>query len=155
MRDSRFRVFSLGNLLFLALVPTATLLAAEPGASIHVKVEVDDGPRGKATQRKKIVLPQGSTVVDATRAAADMEQGFVCCDAKDVKTLNGVRCDPKKNGWWLYEVNGKMGQVAAHRHVLKEGDRVTWRYRILKEPKPKKRVRSGTGPEQGKPEDPE
>jgi len=134
----------------LALVPTASLLAAVPGASIHVRVEVDDGPQGKATDRKKVLLPKGSTVVDATRAAAKMEQGFVCCDAKDVRTLNGVRCDPKKNGWWLYEVNGKMGQVAAHRYVLKEGDRVTWRYRTLKDKGSPKKVRLDAGPERGK-----
>jgi len=139
-------------LIFLALVPTATLLAAAPGASIQVKVEVDDGPQGKATQRKKVLLPKGSTVVDATRATAEMEQGFVCCDAKDVRILNGLKCDPKKNGWWLYEVNGKMGQVAAHRYVLKEGDRVTWRYRILKDKK--RRAGSGIGQERGEKGDP-
>jgi hypothetical protein len=152
VRSSRKQDFFLGTLLFLALVPTATLLAAEPEASIRVKVEVDDGPQGRATERKKVLLPKGSTVVDATKAVAKMEQGFVCCDAKDVRTLNGVRCDPKKNGWWLYEVNGKMGQVAAHRYVLKEGDRVTWRYRVLKDTRSKKKVLSEIGPQKGNPE---
>jgi hypothetical protein len=98
-----------------------------------VEVELDKGHRG-ARKSKKVVLPPGSTVVDATKAAWPTRQGFVCCDPKDVKAIEGLSCDPKAKEWWLYEVNGKMGKVSAHRRVLKDGDRVTWKYRVLKGP---------------------
>ena len=112
------------------LASAAPLLAAgTPGAMIHVQIEVDYGPKAKPSLKKKISLKNGSTVVDATRAAVDLKQGFVCCDPKDVETIGGVKCDPENEGWWLYDINGEKGPVSAYRCLLTDGDKVRWYYR--------------------------
>ncbi len=117
-------------LIALLLAPAPTLLAAgASGALIHIKVEVDYGPKAKATLKKSVILKQGSTVVDATRAAVELKQGFVCCDPKDVETIGGVKCDPENEGWWLYDINGEKGPVSAYRCLLSDGDKVRWYYR--------------------------
>ena len=38
------------------------------------------------------------------------------------------RFENSKTESWLYFVNGKMGEVAADKYILKEGDKVEWRY---------------------------
>jgi hypothetical protein len=119
-------------LLFAAPALSAPLLAGGSADGIRVKVELDFGPADRKKVKKEVVLKAGATVTDATRAVAELKQGFVCCDAKDVEGIDGVRCDPKKGGWWLYEVNGKKGNLPAHRFQLRDGDRLVWRYRVLR-----------------------
>lgn len=124
-----FRAAALILCGFAALAPCASLLAGGPAAGIRVKVELDFGPAGKKEVKKEIVLKAGATVTDATKAIVELKQGFVCCDAKDVEAIGGVKCDPEKEGWWLYEINGEKGPVSAHRFLLEDGDRIVWRYR--------------------------
>ncbi len=95
-------------------------------------MELDYGSQGKATLKKFLVLPSGSSVVDATRAVAKVQQGVVCCDPRDVEAIDRVKCDPANKTWWIYDLNGKKGQVSAFRCLLVEGDRVTWHYKKVK-----------------------
>ncbi len=105
------------------------VLAASADA-FHVQVEVDFGPIGKPTLRKSVEVKEGNTALDATKMAVPLKQAFVCCDPEDVETIDGVKCDPEREGWWLYEVNGAKAPVSAHRFRLAEGDRVRWYYVI-------------------------
>ncbi len=104
------------------------LATGTTAASIHVWVEIDYGTQEKQLVKKSILLKPGSTVVDATKRAVGVTQGFVCCNPKDVESIDGVKCDAEKGIWWLYEINGKKGQVSACRYLLEDGDCVTWRY---------------------------
>ncbi len=119
--------------LYFLLLPVffAPLGVSGSESVIHVKVEVDFGPKGKKPVKKTVTLPKGSTVVEATKAVAELKQGFVCCDMRDVETIGGVRCDPENEGWWLYDINGEKGPVSAYRYLLEDGDKVTWRYRVF------------------------
>jgi len=100
---------------------------AEP-RMIRVQVTIDFGPANKPTLFKVVDVPDGATVLDATKIVASVTQAFVCCDPKDVESINGVKCNPEREGWWLYEVNGSKGPVSAYRFRLAEGDRVRWYY---------------------------
>jgi len=93
-----------------------------------VTVTVDFAPLGRASVVRSIRVWKGSTVVDALRKASDVTQGTVCCDPQDVESIGGFRCDPKRQGGWVYEVNGAFGTVSAHRYTLGDGDRVRWFY---------------------------
>ena len=114
---------------FLALLFSAARFS---GKLIRVRVAVDYGPKGLAPVAKTLYLWGGSTVVEATKKAAATAQGFVCCDLRDVEAIGGVHCDPKNRGWWLYDLNGKKGQVFAYQCKLSEGDKVAWHYVFLK-----------------------
>lgn len=43
-----------------------------------------------------------------------------------VESINGI-----KNGaenFWSYSINGKMGSIAADKFILKDGDKVEWKF---------------------------
>jgi hypothetical protein len=120
-------------LIVWLLAPAATLLAdGATDALIHVRVEVDYGPKANPTLVKTVALKPGSSVVDATRAVAEVLQGVVCCDPRDVLAIGGVQCDPQNKSWWIYDLNGSKGPVSAFRCLVVEGDRITWRYQVVK-----------------------
>jgi hypothetical protein len=96
--------------------------------TIPITVTVDFGPLGREGIVRSIRVWKGSTVLDALRKVSDVTQGTVCCDPQDVESIGGFRCDPKRQGWWLYEVNGAFGTVSAYRYILGDGDRVRWFY---------------------------
>ena len=119
--------------LGLRRAPGILLLAAaffpmERAITIPVTVTVDFGPLGRARLVRFVRVWSGSTVVDALRKVSDVTQGTVCCDPRDVESIGGFRCDPKRQGWWLYEVNGAFGTVSARRMILGGGDQVRWFY---------------------------
>jgi hypothetical protein len=132
-----FRIIFLGAAAMILSAAGFWGAARASGWIIRVKVEVDYGPKGKPTFEKTVYLKKGSTVVEATKAVVDLSQGVVCCDLRDVQTIGGVQCDPKNQGWWLYDVNEKKGPVAAYRYLLADGDRLAWHYREKPETKKK------------------
>lgn len=111
---------------------------APDAREISVEIAVDFGPLNKPPVTRTVRVPEGATVLSATRAAADVRTAFVCCDPEDVLSINGVACDPENEGWWLYEYNGLKGPVSAHRLKLFDGDRVRWFY-VRKGPLARKR----------------
>jgi plastocyanin len=115
--------------VLLAFLPA--LLPAAAGKDIHVGLEIDYGPANKKSIKKTVTLPEGSTVLDALIKAAPAEQGLVCCNKKDVESIDGVKCDPESESWWLYEINGHKGPVSAFRLILEDGDNVRWFYSKL------------------------
>ncbi|MCH8164962.1 MAG: DUF4430 domain-containing protein [Planctomycetes bacterium] len=101
-----------------------------PAEQIEIEVEIDFGPIDRPKITKRIRLPSGSTVLEATQKTVPLKQGFVCCDARDVETIAGVSCDPENEGWWLYQINGESGPASAYRHQVFDGDKIRWFYRV-------------------------
>jgi hypothetical protein len=120
-------------ILTVGLWGAASFLGAEDSQDrmIQVQVEVNYGSQDIPPVKKRVWLKPGSTVVDATRAAAKLKQGVVCCDPRDVEAINGVECDAKKKSWWIYDLNGKKGSTGAYNCRLQNGDRVTWNYQVM------------------------
>jgi hypothetical protein len=68
-------------------------------------------------------IAQGSTVLDALTAcgvAYEEEGGFVT-------SINGISQNPSENVYWMYYINGELGQVGAADYTVQEGDKITWR----------------------------
>ena len=84
-------------------------------------------PADRLTFRHELKLDAGTTASGAAKAAYKIEQGLVCCDSRDVKTINGLAMDPHKEKWWVVLINGNM-QNSSPRTILKDGDKVEWRY---------------------------
>ena len=84
-------------------------------------------PSERLRFRHELDLDPGTTAAGAAKAAYKIEQGLVCCDARDVKSINGLAMDPYKEKWWVVLINGNM-QNSSPRTVLKNGDVVEWRY---------------------------
>lgn len=96
----------------------------------HVRVEVvvDYGPAARPTLRGEIALPPGSTPIDAARALAEVEQGWLCCSDEDVWAIGGVGPDARHDRYWFWKVDGESGQVAPNAHALSDGERIDWVY---------------------------
>jgi len=99
-----------------------------PAGGVHVVVEVDFGTDGRESVSRRIRLPHGATVLDATIKAVPTKQGIVCCDPKNVLAIGGVACDPPNKLWWFYYLNGAPGPKAAHLVVVANGDVILWKY---------------------------
>ena len=84
-------------------------------------------PSERLKFRHALDLDPGTTAAGAAKVAYKIEQGLVCCDSRDVKSINGLAMDPYKEKWWVVLVNGNM-QNSSPRTVLKSGDIVEWRY---------------------------
>ena len=70
----------------------------------------------------------GIIAVEALKMGHSVEQGLVCCDARDVLGIDGVRSDPEADKWWTIRINGNT-QNSSSRTKLKDGDKVEWEYR--------------------------
>jgi hypothetical protein len=124
------------SLMIVVAITVLTLGAfraveSAPSGKIGVEVDIDYGPAEKPPVRQKVLINPGSTVVEATRIAVSVKQGVVCCNAQDVQAIGGVGCGKKAGCFWLYSVNGKKGPIPAFQFHLREGDRVSWRYRVV------------------------
>ena len=113
----------------LCPAPTSTSArteAAPQGGRIEVELFVTI-PSERLTFRHELKLDAGTSAAGAAKAAYKIEQGLVCCDSRDVKAINGLAMDPYKEKWWTVRINGNM-QNSSPRTVLKDGDKVEWRY---------------------------
>ena len=86
--------------------------------SVRIVVEV---PASRLRFRHAIEIPLGSRAVDALRSVYNVEQGLVCCDARDVRAINGLAVDPHREKWWVLKVNGNT-QNTSSQTVLGDGD---------------------------------
>ncbi|MGC1122518.1 MAG: DUF4430 domain-containing protein [Candidatus Methanofastidiosia archaeon] len=78
--------------------------------------------RGSVTEYQGKVAP-ASDVLDALTAcgiAYEEEGGFVT-------SINGILQNPSENIYWMYYINGELGQVGAADYTVQEGDEITWR----------------------------
>ncbi len=106
-------------------------LAASPQAREHVTVElrIDYGDAKPALERS-VEVRRGASVVDATKAAAVVEQDWLCCSAEDVWAIDGVGPDPRLDRYWFWTLNGKGGPNLPAKHKLEGGERIGWKYGV-------------------------
>ena len=113
-------------LCFLTFSGCATVPAAE--RTFPVTLEVDFGPAGKPPVRQRVQVEKGATPQDATQKVFPLEKGAVCCDPREVSTIDGVAADPAANRWWSVSINGSK-KVSPYKTKLKPGDVVRWEYK--------------------------
>lgn len=106
----------------VTIVPTS---AAIP----NVAVSIDFG-RGEV----KVASVSAANAFSALIAVTDREKLAVKTKQYDfgvfVQSIRGLASGTKKA--WIYFVNGKSGQVAADKYVLKDGDKVEWKFTDVK-----------------------
>ena len=118
-------------LLFLGFHVAGGCLHAEPPAAeamVPITVKIDFGPAEKPSVEQKISIKEGATPNEALKAFLPVEQGAICCDAKEIKTINGVAADPVKNRWWRLKINGTSKNASPYKSHLKAGDVMEWIY---------------------------
>lgn len=115
-----------------SVTPASSMLAGftthqkEVGSPISVQLFVRIPSQKLVFSHPLSVLP-GTTAAQAVESFYKVEHGLVCCDSRDVKTINGLSIDPPNEKWWVVMVNGNK-QNTSSRTVLKEGDTVEWVY---------------------------
>lgn len=118
------------NLLVVAAVSVLSPAAAHaraPQEPVRVELRVDFGGLRPALERS-VEVRRGATVVEATRAAAAVDQDWLCCSADDVWAIDGVGPDPRLDRYWFWTLNGKGGPDLPARHKLEGGERIGWKY---------------------------
>ncbi len=115
-------------ILCLAVAGCATVGPAG-GKMFDVTVEADFGPAGKPFVSRVVQVSSGATPRDATEKAFPVEKGAVCCDPREVSTIDGVAANPVTNQWWSVSVNGSKKGVSPYKTRLKPGDVVRWEYK--------------------------
>ena len=121
---------------------------SSPRQPFSVTVEADFGPTDKPAEahqrlgtssaagtvpprspvRQTVQVEPGATPQDATAQVFPLEKGSVCCDPREVATIDGVASDPAANRWWTVSINGSR-KVSPYKSRLKPGDVVRWEYR--------------------------
>jgi hypothetical protein len=117
----------------LVTVLFAVLLAVSCGK----KEEETDAANQESIKQAGLADPGDSLILEM--AGVDSMTVFDVLaaqhDVKHLSSLKGayvIRIDSIKNEggyYWLYSVNGVMGEVACDKHVTKNGDVVRWHYR--------------------------
>lgn len=87
-------------------------------ASVGLLVEI---PGSKLLFRHHLSLPEGSTVSQALESVYAVKHAVVCCDSRDIWSVNGLAADPYKEKWWIIKVNGNTQNTSSTRK-LSDGD---------------------------------
>lgn len=87
-------------------------------ATIKVMVdgeEIDDGEQA-------VEVEEGTVLLDVMEEYYDIEEtdGFI-------SSINSHEQDADAGKWWLFDVNGEMGEVGAADLELQEGDLIEWK----------------------------
>jgi len=84
------------------------------------------------------VLPS-TTVYEAMQLLQiDSRQPFIFSAKKYsgmgyfVEEINGVKNDTKTNAYWIMYINSQSAQVGAAQYILKEGDKIEWKFEKAK-----------------------
>ena len=94
---------------------------------IPVTVRVEFGPANKPSKEAELMVDRGSTPKDVVSILFPIQSGEVCCNTREIASIDGVRPDPSRNRWWNCRLNGSTN-VGAFRTELKPHDRVEWFY---------------------------
>lgn len=117
-------------ILALCLSCPARGLAAEPKPKprrLPVTVRIDFGPADKPAREAQLLVDKGSTPKDALSMVVPIQSGEVCCNTREVASIDGIRPDPAKNRWWSCRLNGATN-FSPFLKALQAGDRVEWVY---------------------------
>jgi hypothetical protein len=102
----------------------------EAGQTVSLAIDFGNGAR-----RELAGLPwkEGMTVADVMQAARDFQPGVRFSqqgegDMALLTSLDGVANDAAIGRFWLYDVNGKPGEVSFAMQKVNAGQRVQWTY---------------------------
>ncbi len=112
-----------------ALLLAAVCAVGPPQNMITVELRIDYGDAKPAFERS-VEVQRGASVVDATKAAAALEQDWLCCSAEDVWAIDGVGPDARLDRYWFWTLNDKGGPNLPARHKLEGGERIGWKYGV-------------------------
>src|SRR5687768_16649853 len=145
---SSFAAHALAGVLAASPGPVPTALASPPAAmtqepaprpvpsappsgqaEVTVEVTVDFGPLARPRLHGRVVVPNGSSVVAATRALPGLEraveQDWLCCSAEDVWSIAGVGPEPRLDRAWSWRLGDRSGPELPARHRVADGDAIT------------------------------
>lgn len=94
---------------------------------VPVVIKVDFGPAGKPTREEHLLVDAGSTPKDVVSILFPIQSGDICCNTREIASIDGVRPDPARNHWWTCRLNGSP-RLSPFRTVLKANDRIEWTY---------------------------
>lgn len=117
---------NVGNIIAIIVVIVLIGLGAWGVAKHNAKKTVT--PAVAAAQTLSYDCNEGQTALDILKTKAeiktqDSDYGVY------VDEINGAAND--NGGFWIYYVNGEMGQVGADQYQCKTGDKVEWRFEKL------------------------
>ncbi|MBI3615906.1 MAG: DUF4430 domain-containing protein [Candidatus Omnitrophica bacterium] len=124
-RGKGYGVLAFFLLLTLAFSGCATIPDRK---AFDVTLEVDFGPAQKPSLRRTLQVERGATPEGLVAKVFPSQRGAVCCDPREVATIDGVAADPAANRWWTVSLNGSK-KVSPYKTKLKSGDVVRWEYR--------------------------
>lgn len=118
--------------LWLGLAGAACRAASDDPASDTWKVLVvlDEGRGAESVRVADVRVAPDATALDATRAAARVEQDYVCCSREDVWAIDGLESDAARDGYWTWWLDGELGPGFAHQVPVHDGATVEWRYQL-------------------------
>lgn len=116
-------------LLMIGMAAAGCATMGPASKTFDVTLEADFGPAGKPAVRQVVQVETGATPQDATAKVFPLEKGAVCCDPREVSTIDGVASDPATNRWWTVSINGSKKGVSPYKTRLKPGDVVRWEYK--------------------------
>ncbi len=109
-------------LLVLVILAVYSFQTYKPKYAGEVKATliIENGVRTQC----EVTLPAGSNVEDLMTACGipfeKEPSGFIT-------SINGVSQDASSGRYWLYYVNGELGQVGASQYAVEDGDIITWK----------------------------
>ncbi|MBI2870191.1 MAG: hypothetical protein HYY14_00600 [Candidatus Omnitrophica bacterium] len=125
MIRSKFFVSGLLTALLLAGIPN--LCADESQPTFPVTLEVDFGPQGEDSILMELKATGEDTPESLLKKACQVKNDAICCDPREVASVNNVATSPGANVWWVVFLNGSR-DVNPFGTTLKPGDRVAWKY---------------------------
>ena len=87
-------------------------------ATIKVSVdgeEIEDGEQA-------VEVEEGNVLLDVMKENYEIEE-----TATFISSINGHEQDNDASKWWLFDVNGEMGEVGAADYELQAGDLIEWK----------------------------
>jgi hypothetical protein len=106
--------------------------AADPQAD-SVSLEIDFG-NGAGREFATLPWSAGMTVADVLKQASRFRPGIVFSqqgvgEGAFLTSLDGVTGDAAIGRFWIYEINGKSGEVSFAVQPVAAGDRVLWAFK--------------------------
>ncbi|MBZ9572607.1 DUF4430 domain-containing protein [Patescibacteria group bacterium] len=114
---------------FLEKAPQASLSEIAQNKVLYI-INKGDGE----TEEYQVAISKNSTVFSLLKEISQREDFEVSSSFWEGMGVFVESIDGLKNGtedkYWQYFVNDKLGEVAADRRTIKEGDKIEWRFEV-------------------------
>lgn len=108
--------------------------AGDMAPPVAVTVIVDFGTPSRPVLTEQMLVPAGTSPIEALAEVAEVDQRFVSRTAGDVWSIEGVATNVEEGRYWQWRLNGRYVRKAPDRYDLRNGDQVTWSYRTGEPP---------------------